>query len=65
MLTDAEGTTIARWSGYDTPSDFIETLAGYTADPIAITAREERFAEAPDERGGWGATLAWLKTRAD
>jgi DNA-nicking Smr family endonuclease len=21
----------------------------------------ERFAEAPGERGGWGATLAWLK----
>ncbi len=25
----------------------------------------ERFAEAPEDRGGWGATLAWLKTRAD
>jgi DNA-nicking Smr family endonuclease len=21
----------------------------------------ERFAEAPEDRGGWGATLAWLK----
>jgi len=25
----------------------------------------ERFAEAPEERGGWGATLAWLKLRSD
>ena len=25
----------------------------------------ERFAEAPEERGGWGATLAWLKKRGD
>jgi len=21
----------------------------------------ERFADAPPERGGWGATIAWLK----
>ena len=25
----------------------------------------ERFAEAPEDRGGWGATLAWLKIPTD
>jgi tetratricopeptide (TPR) repeat protein len=50
VLTDAEGSTIARWSGYDTPSDFVETLEGYTADPITIPERETRFVEAPSAR---------------
>jgi hypothetical protein len=33
----------------------------------AVLARHplvERFAEAPTERGGWGATLVWLRARA-
>lgn len=47
VLTNAEGETIARWTGYDTPSDFIETLAGYSEDPVTIAEREERFAEGP------------------
>ena len=25
----------------------------------------ERFADAPAERGGWGATLVWLRSRLD
>ena len=25
------------------------------------SALVERFAEAPEERGGWGATIAWLR----
>ncbi len=31
-----------------------ETLAG--------SARVERFSDAPPERGGWGATLVWLRS---
>lgn len=27
---------------------------------LAADARVERFADAPAERGGWGATIAWL-----
>jgi dsDNA-specific endonuclease/ATPase MutS2 len=27
---------------------------------LARHPRVERFAEAPADRGGWGATLAWL-----
>ncbi|MEE9607458.1 MAG: Smr/MutS family protein [Myxococcota bacterium] len=29
---------------------------------LARHARVERFADAPPERGGWGATLVWLRT---
>jgi DNA-nicking Smr family endonuclease len=30
-------------------------------DTLARHPLVERFADAPAERGGWGATLAWLK----
>ena len=30
---------------------------------LAESALVERFADAPPERGGFGATIAWLKTR--
>lgn len=28
---------------------------------LARSPRVERFADAPTDRGGWGATLAWLR----
>ena len=31
---------------------------------LARHPRVERFADAPGERGGWGATLAWLHARS-
>ena len=30
-------------------------------DTLARSSLVERFADAPAERGGWGATIAWLK----
>ena len=30
---------------------------------LATSPHVERFAEAPPERGGWGASVAWLKPR--
>ena len=30
-------------------------------DTLARSPLVERFADAPAERGGWGATIAWLK----
>jgi len=32
---------------------------------LATSPLVERFADAPPEGGGWGATLAWLKPGAD
>jgi dsDNA-specific endonuclease/ATPase MutS2 len=30
---------------------------------LAASPRVERFADATPDRGGWGATLAWLRPR--
>jgi dsDNA-specific endonuclease/ATPase MutS2 len=32
---------------------------------LAGHPRVERFADAPHERGGWGATIAWLRPQRD
>lgn len=32
---------------------------------LAESPLVERFEEAPPDRGGWGATIAWLRLRAD
>lgn len=32
---------------------------------LAASPLVERFEEAPPDRGGWGATIAWLRLRAD
>ncbi len=32
---------------------------------LAESPLVERFEEAPADRGGWGATIAWLRLRAD
>jgi DNA-nicking Smr family endonuclease len=32
---------------------------------LAASPLVERFAEATPERGGWGATIAWLRLRPD
>jgi len=29
---------------------------------LAVSPLVERFEEAPPERGGWGATIAWLRS---
>ena len=31
---------------------------------LARDPRVERFADAPPDRGGWGATLVWLRNRS-
>ena len=48
VVTDAGGATILRWSGFDDPRSFIETLRGAVADPTTIAEKQDRFRAAPN-----------------
>jgi tetratricopeptide (TPR) repeat protein len=45
VVVNAEGETIDRWAGYETPDEFIATLAQSTADPTTIAEKRARYGE--------------------
>lgn len=47
VVTNADGETINRWAGYDSPDDFIETVTKTLADPTTIDEKIARYETKP------------------
>lgn len=51
VLMNAAGEVVDRWSGYDEPKSFLESLRRATADPTTFAQKKTRFASKPTLEG--------------
>lgn len=47
VLMNAKGDVVDRWSGFDEPNGFLESLRKATADPTTFAEKKTRFASKP------------------